>query len=324
MAYPSGTLYDGMSGFSGDSKAIQDMRRWIAGGMVNGVHDPNRAQQAQSAAASSGQAQSDAMFDKIKALTEGRANEIRNDPVQKQVMDYLQGIISGKDVPYTDTVLNSLQAQHGKGTASAEAAQMEALRGSLGAGGGSIYDPSYQAAGREMASERQGRNLDYGGQLNAMAGVENFNAKSGASGMLGSLRSNQNAQISGLGQALAGYQAQRFQETPSTTPTTLMPQYGGGGMGMAGAGQTQPKAPSTSMASAKTPQMSPMPQPTAPAPTPQASDQPQAQPTLQHPDMTSGWDTMSAVARKPQSPWTTQQPNDIASLLGGLMNNRYA
>ncbi len=197
------------------------------------------------------QKQSDDMFAKIQAMITGRSNEIRNDPVQTGVMNYLQSVMGGQNVPYSDTVLNSLNAQHGRGTASAQGAQMQQLREAMGAGGGSIYDPSYQAASREMDSERQGRNLDYQGQLGAQAGLANQQAQQNASMSLGQLRSNQNAQISGLDQAMAGYQAGRFQEVQNQMPQTLMPQYGGGGsMGMAGGGgqRSQPK-PETSFAS---------------------------------------------------------------------------
>lgn len=238
-----------------------------------------------------GQAQSDELFKQIMDMTQGRANEVRNDPVQGQVMNYLKGVLGGKNVPYSNTVLNSLQAQHGRGTAAGEAAQMQSLRDSLGASGGSIYDPSYQAASREAMSQRQGQNLDYAGQLNAQAGVENFNARQGASGMLGQLRGQQNAQINGLTQSAAGFTAGRFYEQPSgtaTTPQTLMPQYGGGGqMGMAGqgaAGGEKPAQPKAQMAM----QAAPTPQP-APQKQPAPTQQQQQQGLLPHPDMTSGW-----------------------------------
>ncbi len=213
--------------------------------------------------------------------------------MQRQVMNYLKGVLGGKNMPYSDTVLNSLQAQQGRGSAAAEAAQMQTLRDSLGAQGGSIYDPSYGAAQREAQSQRQGRNLDYAGQLNAQAGVENFNARQNAGGMLGQLRGQQNAQINGLTQSAAGFQAGRFYETPSTTPQTLMPQYGGGGQmgqaGQTGAAGAAPKAASA-QAVAPTPQAAPMPAAQA-----QPTQQPQQQMPgmLPHPDMTSGWSRKS-------------------------------
>ncbi len=256
-------LYNDLTGFAPPPEIIQRQHDAAAGVGQPGV-DPS-------------QAQSDELFNQIMQLTKGRAGELRNDPVQQQVMKYLQGTLSGKNVPYSNTVLNSLNAQHGRGTAGAEAAQMQSLRDSLGATGGSIYDPSYQAASREAMSQRQGANLDYAGQLGAQAGVANFNAQQQGAGMLGSLRNAQNAQINGLQGQAAGYTAGRFYETPGSqpsTPTTLMPQYGGGGqMGAAGqtgtAGQAPKPAAPTGAAPAPQPQAQPMAQ-TQQAPRPQA------------------------------------------------------
>jgi hypothetical protein len=144
---------------------------------------------------------------KITALTEGRADELGNDPYQKSAMDYLKGTISGQNVPYSNGVKNSILAQHGAGAASAEAAQMETLRQSLGASGGSIYDPGYQAAQREAMSQRQGSNLDAMGQLEAKAGLANQQAQAQAASALSSARAQQNAQINAMKLAGADYQA---------------------------------------------------------------------------------------------------------------------
>jgi hypothetical protein len=249
------------------------------------------------------QQQADEQFRKVMQLTQGRANELRHDPVQQQVMQYLKGVLGGKTMPYTDNTMNALKAQFGKGSASAEAAQMQTLRDSIGASGGSIYDPSYQAASREAQSQRQGANLDYAGQLNAQAGLANFQAQQNAGGMLGSLRNAQNAQINGLSQAAAGMQAGRFFEQPTaapSAPTTLMPQYGGGGqMGAATGGKpAQPSAPQQQpqAATQTAPQATRAPQPYWGQP------QQQQQPT----------NTQPFQARKPD--------DDLSGVLGGLMN----
>lgn len=263
------------------------------------------------------QQQSDQMFQKIMQLTSGRADEIRNDPVQAQVMDYLKGVLGGKNVPYSDTVLNSLQAQHGRGSAAAEAAQMQTLRDSLGASGGSIYDPSYQAASREAMSQRQGQNLDYAGQLNAQAGVANFDARQNASGLLGQLRGQQNAQISGLTQSAAGFQAGRFLETPSTTPQTLMPQYGGGGqMGQAG-GQAggQPKATPSAQSSGFEPYQQGTPSIVYGKNVPTQGQQQPAQPQPQQTQpQQSPWQMLSAPAVQPFGARKAYDPNMILGL----------
>lgn len=154
---------------------------------------------------------------KIYAATEGRAEDLKNDPYQKSVMDFLQGVVGGQNVPYTDQVKNSILAQQGKGAADAEAVQMQTLRDSLGASGGSIYDPGYQAAQRQAMSQRQGANLDAMGQLDAKAGLENFQAKAQGANQLSAARNSQNAQVNQMGLAGADYRA-RTQVVKPTVP----------------------------------------------------------------------------------------------------------
>ncbi len=129
----------------------------------------------------------------ILANTEGRAQQIANDPRQKASMDYLQGVVGGQNVPFSDTVKSSILAQQGQGAASAEAAQMQTLRDSLAASGGSIYDPGYQAAQREAMSQRQGQDLNAQGQLESQAGIANQQAQQRGAMDLASV-SNQNNQ----------------------------------------------------------------------------------------------------------------------------------
>lgn len=145
---------------------------------------------------------------KIADLTEGRAQQLQNDPYTMAALDFLKGVTGGQNVPYTDTVKNSILAQQGKGFASAEAAQMDALRSAMAANGGSTSDPSFQAAQRQAMSTRQGQNLDAMGQLNIQAGLQNFNAQSQGANQLAAARGAQNAQVNQMDLAGAGYRAQ--------------------------------------------------------------------------------------------------------------------
>ncbi len=155
---------------------------------------------------------------KIYAATEGRAQQLQNDPYQTSVMQYLQGVVGGHNVPFSDEVKNSILAQQGRGTADAEGAQMQALRESLGASGGSIYDPGYQSAQREAMSQRQGANLDAMGQLNAKAGLANQQAQMQGAQQLSTARNAQNAQVNQMQLAGAGYRAQTFANTQPKKP----------------------------------------------------------------------------------------------------------
>ena len=160
---------------------------------------------------------------RIRNLTEGRATELANDPYQKSALDYMKGAVGGQNVPFNDTVKNSILAQQGAAANSAEAAQMETLRQSLGAGGGSIYDPGYQAAQRQAMSERQGSNLDAQGKLEAQAGIANQQAQAQAANSLAAARGAQNAQINQMNLAGADYNSRVTAAVPP-----------GGGTGQAG------------------------------------------------------------------------------------------
>ncbi len=168
-------------------------------------------------------AESDALFEHVRRLTEGRAKELQNDPVQAQIKDYLGGVINGQNAPFSESVVNALQGQQAHGSATAQGVQMESLRQALAASGGSPYDPSFQAAQRESDAMRQGQNMDYAGQLRAQAGLENFNASSNAAKSLAGINQGQNSQINQLDLAGAGYRNARF--TEQATPGVLMPQY---------------------------------------------------------------------------------------------------
>lgn len=161
----------------------------------------------------------------IRNLTEGRAGELASDPYQRSVMDFLQGVTNGQNVPFTNEVQSAMLAQQGKGFSDAEAASMDALRQGLAASGGSIYDPGYQAAQREAMSRRQGQNLDAAGRMASQAGLANFDARMGGAGQLAAARNAQNAQINQMNLAGAGYRARETREeaTPQTYTTYQAP-----------------------------------------------------------------------------------------------------
>lgn len=160
---------------------------------------------------------------RITDLTEGRGQQILNDPYQMAAMDFLKGQTSGTNVPYTDEVKNSILAQQGRGFASAEAAQMGALRDQIAANGGSVNDPSFQAAERQAMSQRQGQNLDAMGQMASQAGLANFQARNQGANQLAAARGAQNAQVNQMNLAGAGYRAQDFQETYHPPAAQPMP-----------------------------------------------------------------------------------------------------
>lgn len=156
-------------------------------------------------------------------LTSGRSKELANDPYQNSVMQYLQGVVGGKESPFNDTVKNSILSQQGQAAVSAEQAQMQALRDSLQASGGSIYDPGYQAAQREAMAQRQGAGLDAIGQVETTAALENHKAKMQGASQLASARGAQNAQINQMNLAAANQKAQKTAAVPQQ-PQQQQPQ----------------------------------------------------------------------------------------------------
>ncbi len=160
---------------------------------------------------------------RIQGATYGQATALQNDPYNRAALDFMKGSVAGQNVPFTNTVKNSMMAQHGAGSAAAEQAQMETLRQSLGASGGSIYDPGYQAAQRQAMSERQGSNLDAAGQLEAKAGVENYRAQSQAASQMAAARNAQNAQVNQMKLAGADQDSRLRAAVPQQAPTTPGP-----------------------------------------------------------------------------------------------------
>src|SRR5689334_25251523 len=103
--------------------------------------DPKEEAAAAADAESQKQAKADALYEHVKRLTEGRAQQLQHDPVQAKIAKYLKGVINGQNTPFSESVVNALQGQQAHGAATAQQAQMEALRQGLGASGGAIYDP---------------------------------------------------------------------------------------------------------------------------------------------------------------------------------------
>ncbi len=147
--------------------------------------------------------------------TEGRATDLGADPSIRAAQDYLRGVVSGQNVPFSETSMNAMRAQNARGTATAAGSQMGQLRDSVGASGGSIYDPGYQSASREIDSHRQGQNLDYAGQLQAQASRANSQAQMQGAGQLANTTLANNAQINALLSQAAGLHSQQFTTSPA-------------------------------------------------------------------------------------------------------------
>lgn len=253
-------------GMLGDNRGINVS---AASDRRNALAQALNQQQTAKGGPATGKARVDEARAKMYGLAEGRLGELRNDPVDAQVIKELQNRISGKTNPYDATTRNALLTQQAEMAGQIENNQLARLR----SGGGSAADPSYQAAvneamaGRQAAAQRA--NLD----INSKANLANYDAKTSAVGGLGSFNMARNQGITGQSNYLGGlYEKETAtQETPGAVNNYQLPDFG---TWQQWVGQQQNQAPSPAM---------PMPapqaqQPQQPARPAQPAQQMQAKP----------------------------------------------
>lgn len=91
--------------------------------------------------------------------------------------DFLRGVVSGQNLPYSPFAQNQMMGQQTDMTAAAEAANLQALNEGAAAGGASANDPSLSNARRGLQSERQNQNLQAQRAISAQANQQNFAAQ---------------------------------------------------------------------------------------------------------------------------------------------------
>lgn len=153
----------------------------------------------------------------IKRNTEGRATELAKDPQLGAAESFFGKVMGGQVGPYTDRSKAAMLSQTAGATASAQAAQMQALRDATAASGGSIYDPSFQAKSAELNAMRQGQNINALGDINSRAAEANFGAQMSGANQLASTRMGQNAQINAMRSLAAEHQGKVQAMVPSGT-----------------------------------------------------------------------------------------------------------
>lgn len=120
--------------------------------------------------------------------TEGRGTATMDDPRVNAALDQLQGVMNGTDAPYTQRVQDQLLARQGDMSAAAEGANADTLREGIAARGGSMLDPSAQAALHQLTQGRQQENQAAAGDIGTQATLQNFGARMNATGQLASTR----------------------------------------------------------------------------------------------------------------------------------------
>ena len=145
-------------------------------------------------------AQRDADANRAQAFanTEGRANELRSDPRAGAALDFLQGVVGGKNLPFGQEMQANYLTNAANTAGAQEAAQTQALREQMANNGGSMTDPSAMAALRELQSRRGGQIAQAQNQIGMQAGQTNFNAQMQGANSLAAVNNSQNAQINQL------------------------------------------------------------------------------------------------------------------------------
>ncbi len=143
---------------------------------------------AASAAGPVGPSQADQAWDQTMKMTAGQADQIMGDPRIEAALSKLQG---GMEGPYTPGVTQQLINRNADSTAYAEGVNADELRNQLAARGTGPNDPGYQAALRQMQSQRQAGNLAFAGDTQSKATLANYTAGQQAAQSLAGTKLNQ-------------------------------------------------------------------------------------------------------------------------------------
>lgn len=138
---------------------------------------------------------------------------------------FLNGVVSGNNLPYSQQQQDSLYASASSSNAQAEQEQNNQARQQAAAGGASGTDPSLNSVTQQNAARRQGQNQTALGDIQSQAHSANFGSQSGAAtGLL-----NAGVQMAGLNERASEFgQGLQFQQNQSAQ-RMLGNMYGGGG-----------------------------------------------------------------------------------------------
>ncbi len=139
-------------------------------------------------AATAGPSQADRAWDQTMKMTAGQADSIMGDPRIEAALSKLQGGLEG---PYTPGVTQQLINRNADSSAYAEGQNADELRNQMAARGTGPNDPGYQAALRQMQSQRQASNLAFAGDTQSKATLANYTAGQQAAQSLAGTKLNQ-------------------------------------------------------------------------------------------------------------------------------------
>jgi hypothetical protein len=139
-------------------------------------------------------------------LTEGEYRRSLEDPYLETALGAIEG---GMEGPYTEEVRSALLSQITDQAAAAEEAALQSIQRGAVARGGTMYDPSAQAAARRASSQRQTGVQGATRDVQMQAALENYAARQQAAQNLAGVRTQQRA----TAQPLAQQASRQYQET---------------------------------------------------------------------------------------------------------------
>lgn len=162
-------------------------------------------------------------------MTRGRGDATMNDPRITAALDRLQK--NTNEGPYSPGVVNQMSNRMADRTAAVDANQASALREQVANRGGSMNDPSFQAAMNASNTGRMQQNNADRGDLESKATVTNYGAQGQAAQALAGTRLGQLSHADDMyGQAGNMYANQQTDsgQRQSTVPS-FAPSFNGGG-----------------------------------------------------------------------------------------------
>lgn len=154
---------------------------------------------------------------------EGRLSELRDDPVDRMLIESLTGRANGGDLPFNEATTNAMFTQRAQQSGAGESAAVSRLL----ARGMRPGDPAFDAALAEIQSGTQKANQNARLSVDSTATRENYDARSGAIGQLGALNAGRNSAITDQSRYLGGLrEREQFrEEVGGAEPAGAMPSF---------------------------------------------------------------------------------------------------
>lgn len=153
--------------------------------------------------------------DEMYGLARDRIGELREDPVDAEVLAALRARATGDDVPYNETTTNALFGQQAEMNAQAQRNALDRIQ----TRGGSITDPAYQAQ-LQAAQARSDANMQRARMgVDTQANLANYDARGQALGQTGAFNQLRNQGITSVEDRLLGLLS-REEDTPRTGGVT--------------------------------------------------------------------------------------------------------